>query len=203
MSTRTTSGRGRPVMTVTGLMTSLAMAAVLASPARAATDVSGDAKGDVIWVSPDGSKERLLPAAKRGDIVRVRTVHSTRAVRVWVTYRGLIPADQYLYVAVGTPKTYGGALMFHTSRADQHPDPNLYYEGSGEDWACPGAGWHISYARNRLYARVPRGCLGNPGKVHVAAAWFSHRPKGSRFDFAFLDGKRPDIAAFGPWVKAG
>lgn len=186
---------------VTASMTAAALLA--GAPAHADSDVSADARRDVLWTSRDGSERQIVPSAALGDIVQVRTQHTTQAVRVWVTYRALVTGDQYLYAAVGTRQIYGAAVLFHVSKRHPHQKPRLLYLGSAEDWTCPRASWDLSYARNQLYVRVPRQCLANPDRVHVAAAWFRQGRAGRKSDFAFLDGTTPDVAAFGPWVASG
>lgn len=189
---------------VTLLAVPLALSLAVPAPASAARRVDRDASHDMIRTDAHG-RRHPAPSRSSGDIVEVRVIHAPTTVRVSVRYRDLARrGEKVIVVGVGTPRVFAGALVFHPTARQQHPEPTRTYWGSGEDWPCARATGRIDYRHARVLVQVPRRCLDKPHRVHVMSMIARLQPHGARIeDVASLDGRLPDVAAFGPWVPVG
>ena len=155
-------------------------AAVALVPAAAYADTKShvDPAGDVRSVAydpntgADASTEAAEPAARLGDITKVKVTHGASTIKFTLRFRDLSKAGfAALYeFAIVSPN---GVRYANVVAAPGHWKGKAYLtkKPNGKKVRC-SIDHHIDYGDNVVVATVPRSCLGRPKVVKVGVEAF-------------------------------
>lgn len=128
-----------------------------------------DAPADVWRVDVRTSEWTLVGDLPAADVRVARINHRVRAVTIRTRFADLRRAGvQRHWAGIATPDD--DFFVEVTTRPRRPDGRHVLYDGAaGEKVACAGLSHRVDYATDRVTARVPRQCLGDPKWVKVNA----------------------------------
>jgi hypothetical protein len=172
-------------------------AAVALVPAAALADTKShrDAAGDVRSVAYDPATHNTVdspstaePAAKLGDITKVKVSHGSTSIKFVIRYRDLAKAGSEQIHEIGIASPNGVRYVFVDAGPGHWKGRTLMTKANFKKKVSCHISRHIDYGDNILTVKVPRSCLGHPKVVRVGIESFIAYGSKMFYDQAYRTG---------------